>query len=568
MQGTMLKAFPPYGVLERMMVLLLPAVIILWPDLYLLFLAPEHFEKFDAAIFFVISTFGILVPLLWAADMRAVWLWNMPFAIFAGCYGAYVYVFEQPPYSGLWATIWYTTWSEVAEQVAAHWPFLVAGVVSIPLYFICGNSRHNRAIALGARSRTLSLFGLSWLSLAIVGVPTVWAFPDIHYLKPVKEDLFYSAYPAGTMVQGAQFFGRLLSQPRLDTPSFSYTPRSGREIYVHIIGESEQYYRWLDQAAVSRSPLLSNPNVVLFRNNISQSNYTHVSIPLLMTGTQTLETAKSGATWLQYARSRGCKTAWFSANEFEGQREYKLPLDFEFDLHAVTRGMDREIYDDMLIPEIRRTLRQGPEKLCLVIHMGGSHSSYGLRYRPEQERYPVDNAALSGIRHKNYKEAAWAAYSNTLLKNLAFVETVLAELEQQKDAHAFLVYAPDHGENIYDDGSNFMHHGRRLPSRYELAIPLLVWASGKFQAVYPEEWRRLSHNVAEPTTNRSIFATLLFAMGIVGAASPGPTLFGEAVRFGDEPRQFTVDGEKMLRYSDLPPVAEPQSHGNRVGSGG
>lgn len=553
--------------LERLTVILLPAGIILWPDFYLLFVAPEQFASLDAVIFLVISTCGIFVPLLWTANLRTFWLWNTPFALFAGCYGAYVYVFGQPPYSGIWATIWYTTWSEATEQIAAHWPFLVAGLFSVLLYFLCSNSRHNRAFALNARSRALSLCCLSWLSLAVVGIPTVWAFPDIHYLKPVKEELFYSSYPAGTVAQGVQFFSRLLVQHRLVNISVSHTPRPGREIYVHIIGESEQYYRWLDQARASRSPLLSNPNVVLFRNNISQSNFTHVSIPLLMTGTQTLEAAKSSPTWLQYARSRACKTAWFSANEFEGQREYKLPLDFEFDLHDVTRGMDREIYDDMLIPEIRRTLRQGPEKLCLVIHMGGSHSSYGLRYRPEQGRYPVDNTALSSMRNKNYKEAAWAAYSNTLLKNLAFVETVIAELEQYRDARAFLIYAPDHGENIFDDGSSFMHHGRPLPSRYEFAIPLLVWASGKFQGAHPDEWKRLLLNVTEPTTNRSILPALLFAMGIPHQANSAPSLFDGADSFRAEPRRFTVDGEKMLEYSNLPPIVKPESQSASVGGG-
>jgi glucan phosphoethanolaminetransferase (alkaline phosphatase superfamily) len=560
----MSNTFPRYGSLARLAVILLPAGIILWPDLYLLLLIPEQFENFDALIFGVISAFGILVPLLWSANLRTFWLWNTPFALFAGCYGTYVHIFGQPPYSGIWATIWYTTWSEAVEQIAAHWPFLVAGTISVLLYLKCGNSKHNQAITLSARSRTLSLCGLSWVSLAVVGIPTVWAFPDIHYLKPVKEDLFYSSYPAGTVVQGAQFFTRVLSQRRVANFSVSYMPQSGREIYVHVIGESEQYYRWLDQARASKSPLLSNPNVVLFGNNISQSNFTHVSIPLLMTGTQNLAAAESSPIWLQYARSRGCKTAWFSANEFEGQREYKLPLDFEFDLHAVTRGMDREIYDDMLIPEIRRTLRQGPEKLCLVMHMGGSHTTYRLRYRPEQERYRVDSTALFSMRNKNHMEAARAAYSNTLLKNLAFVETVIAELEQQKNAHAFLVYAPDHGENIYDDGTSFMTHGRLKPSRYELRVPLLVWASAEFQRAHLAAWTRLVRNMAEPTTNRSIFPTLLASMGIAGAVNTGPSLFDAADRLRAVPRQFTVDGEKLLDFSDLRPVVEQELLGARA----
>ena len=546
---------PRYSV-ARLAVILLPAVIILWPDLYLLLLVPEQFRDFDALIFIVISIFGILVPLLWSADLRAFWLWNTPLALFAGCYGTYVHVYGQPPYSGIWATIWHTTRSEAAEQLAAHWPFLVAGAVGMLLYLICGNSKHNREIALSARSRALGLCCLSWLSLAVLGIPTVWAFPDIHYLKPVKEDLFYSSYPAGTVVQGVQFLARALNQRRLENLAVSYTTQPGREIYVHVIGESEQYHRWLEQARVSRSPLLSNPNVVLFRSNISQSNFTHVSIPLLMTGTQTLAAAQSRPTWLQYAKSRGCKTAWFSANEFEGQREYKLALDFEFDLHAVTRGMDREIYDDMLVPEIRRTLRQGPEKLCLVIHMGGSHTTYGLRYRPGQERYPVDSTVLSSMRHKNYQEAARAAYSNTLLKNLAFVEFVVAELEQHKDAHAFLVYAPDHGENIFDDGTGFMTHGRLKPSRHELRTPLLVWASAAFQRAHPGAWTRLAQNSAEPTTSSSIFPTLLSSMGIAAALNTAPSLFGEADSLRAVPRQFTVDGEKLLDFSQLPPVAE------------
>ena len=45
-------------------------------------------------------------------------------------------------------------------------------------------------------------------------------------------------------------------------------------------------------------------------------------------------------------------------------------------------------------------------------------------------------------------------------------------------------------------------------------------------------------------------------MGIAAALNTAPSLFGEADSLRAVPRQFTVDGEKLLDFSQLPPVAE------------
>ena len=507
------------------------ALLLLWPDAWLLLVSPEPFSVGDAAIFTGLCVLGVALPFLWVRSLRAFWLWNLPVALVAGFYGAYVVYFRAAPYSGLWSALWATTWTELSELALHFRVAAFAGVALFAVYAVLAWTESTASLQLSGRARKLLAAIVAWAALCVLGIPTLWAFPDIVYRRPVTEEVFRSTYPAGFAVQavrsGLRTFDDVAEAPR--AVKFRATP--GREIYVQVIGESEQYFLWRQQLDVSGAAFPRDPSVILFRENLSQANLTQLALPLILTGKAAPREALASPTWLQFAQARGCRTGWLAANEFPGQRMYRRSIDFVFDLHEVTRGVESHIYDDMMLPEIRRILAQGPEKVCLLVHMNGSHIAYGERYRPEQARYPVEY----GKPGPDGLDPVKAAYQNSLLKSIAFVDGVIAALKSVPDARSFLLYAPDHGENMQDDARGLIAHSHNPPTLYEARIPLVVWSSPAFQREHAAQWQAMQANAQAgvPTSNQFLFPTMLWAMGVENpVADAPPTLFddGRALR--------------------------------------
>lgn len=540
--------------LKRHLVLLIPLAWIFLPNLALIYLAAEPFDALDWALFAGVSLSCVAVPFLWSRTLRSCLLWNLPFAVFVSVYGGYIQEFRQAPYSGMWSTLWYATSAEVLEYAHVRWPVIVLGLAGTATYLGCALSRHNlRPIESGARKIYLAI--LCWWTFVLLGIPTLWDFPHIRILKPIKPEVFYSSYPVGVFVQGVRTVASLAAPASgIAVPAFNQVRFPGREIYVLVIGESEQYYRWDEEIRGMKSSLLTNPQAALFRDAISQAAFTHLSVPMLLTGTDDLGRAGSSPTWLQFARARGCRTGWLTANEFQHQGWYRSAVDFTFDLREDTKGIDRRPYDDMLLPELRRVLKQGANKLCLVAHMSGSHSIYSDRYRPEQERYKVDPGAMSTMFNPGHKASMHAAYRNSLIKNIEFLEAVILELEKYNTARVLMAYTSDHGENLFDDGTGFFAHGRPSPSRFELRVPLMVWASSRFIQEQPQEWRQLTEDRGEPVSSKYVFPTLLWAMGIdPRPLSDAPTLFAGKDALRSAIRTFSTDDGKPIRYDQPEP---------------
>ncbi len=451
----------------------------------------------------------------------------------------------------MWSTLWYTTWREIYEYAQIRWPVFLLGFSGIVVYLSCTFSRHNEALIKREIKKIYLVVFCCWI-VAVLGIPKLWTFPDIRYFRPVKEEVFYSSYPIGVFIQGVKTLVSLSTRSsKVTIPDFDQTIYPGREIYIQIIGEAEQYYRWAEEVKKMNSSLLANRQVAIFHKNISQAVYTYLSVPMMLTGTDDLAQASQKPTWVQFAQQRGCRTGWLAANEFDQQNWYRSAVDFSYDLHEITENADRQMYDDMLLPEIRRILRQGTEKLCLVIHTGGSHVNYLQRYRPEQEKYKVDRKAFFNMRHPDHKFATHTAYHNTLVKNIQFLDAVIAELKKYDDARVLMIYAPDHGENLYDDGTKMATHGRSNPSRYELHVPLVVWASSELIRMQPEEWQAMIENQSEPVSNKYIFPTLLWAMGINHLkVSDAPPLFADKRILRISPRKITNSEGKKFQFED------------------
>ncbi|HVY07859.1 MAG TPA: sulfatase-like hydrolase/transferase [Burkholderiales bacterium] len=518
------------------------AAILLWPNVVLLAVSREPFGWFDRFTLLGLAVLGILMPLTWSRTSRAFWLWNIPIACSAGVYGSYVLYFHAPPYSGIWGAIRATTFRELFELAVQLHGVALWCLVLLVAYLALAFAEPARPIAMWRHTRIALVCAAAWAALCVIGIPTIWIYPDISYIRPVREEVFHASFPPGMLAQAAKEALKARDAASASIPPIDFHATPGREIYVQIVGESEQYARWAAQLAVSGAAFPASPSTVVFRDNMSQANLTHLALPLILTGAAQPREAGRLPTWLQFAQARGCRTGWLAANEFDGQRLYRHSLDFVFDLHEITRGIDAGIYDDMMLPEFRRILAQGPEKVCLLVHMNGSHMDYERRYRPDQARYPVDRGRDSDRR----------AYDNSLLKSIAFLDAAIAELARYPEARSFLVYSPDHGENLREDSRQFFSHSHNPPTVYEARIPLVVWASPAFQKQNPRQWRAIRKNAGLPTSNRYLFNTLLWAMGVdQKAKNDVPSLFDDPQNLRGFRRTIAISEDRIFDEKDL-----------------
>jgi glucan phosphoethanolaminetransferase (alkaline phosphatase superfamily) len=90
-------------------------------------------------------------------------------------------------------------------------------------------------------------------------------------------------------------------------------------------------------------------------------------------------------------------------------------------------------------------------------------------------------------------------------------------LLQTQGRQAAMLYASDHGEDIYDDSRNLYLHASPWPSYYQLHVPFLVWTNDLYRQTHAERVELLESRTAEPIQTDCIFPTML---GLGGVSTP------------------------------------------------
>ena len=140
------------------------------------------------------------------------------------------------------------------------------------------------------------------------------------------------------------------------------------------------------------------------------------------------------------------------------------------------------------------------EKTFMVLHLAGAHQLY-------RERYPADFAKFHG---SNNVEEIIAEYDNAILYNDYIINEILKRFE---DKNAIVFYVPDHGEDVYENGSRFMGHGPN-GTMHQQEIPMLVWGSDSFKYKYNDKWLAIGKSVHKPFMTDNLIHAILGIMDI------------------------------------------------------
>lgn len=306
----------------------------------------------------------------------------------------------------------------------------------------------------------------------------------------------------------------------------STRPDSLREVCVIVIGETSRASEW-QLLGYRRS---TNPRLIRRMSSglyvapraLSESNTTHKSVPMLLSPVEStsfdtdIYTTKSLITAF---REAGWATAFVS-----NQRPNHSFIDFFGDEADETlfvsnqEGYVKEPGDFNLVAELERILAKGAVKQLIVLHSYGSHFDYRDRYVREDARYQPDDYPEAAARHR---DALVNAYDNTIVATDRFLDSVIQILENQ-GCQASLLYASDHGEDIFDHGSGRFLHASPTPTIEQVHVPLIVWLSDGYRRNNPAIDRNLRANIRrDVSTSRSFCPTALALGGISTSKSDG-----------------------------------------------
>lgn len=316
------------------------------------------------------------------------------------------------------------------------------------------------------------------------------------------------------------------------------------KVVVLVIGETSRAANWqLNGYERETTPMLAQtPNITVFTDCMSQSNTTHKSIPILL----------SPATADDYStlyHSKGLLAAFNEAG-FHTAFISNEPRNKSFNDHLGEQAqevlflrdtMEGTPMDSLLLPEVERVLSANQGNLMVVVHTYGSHSTYSDRYERDQAYYTPD-VVLKATRDN--RESLINAYDNTIRYTDRFLHSIITMLQQQERPAAML-YASDHGEDIYDDRRNLFLHASPWPSYYQLHVPFLVWTNDLYAHSYAERVALMQSRTAEPIQTDCVFPTML---GLGGVSTP----FGQDSLALTSPRYVTKEKRTYLSDHNQP----------------
>jgi glucan phosphoethanolaminetransferase (alkaline phosphatase superfamily) len=298
----------------------------------------------------------------------------------------------------------------------------------------------------------------------------------------------------------------------------------GPETYVVVIGESSRRASWsLYGAERNTNPDLSSrvgDGLYVFKNVRANANLTIFSLPLALTRATPREQWRSvrEQSVVGLANQAGFETYWLSNQSKYGIFDRKVSSIAADAKHinfmpriSTEPEMYDEAYDEALLPALVSSAMpmNGNLKRIIFLHTMGSHFDYRFRYPPSHAVFSDPSHVHDPVCCAPEQQARTVdAYDDTILYT-DFVLSRTIDLLSKLDQPAALLYFSDHGERMYcaASPSESFEHGLLVPSDDELDVPVLLWLSPRYRAMFPESAAAAGQNANLRTSLASIFDT-------------------------------------------------------------
>ncbi len=220
----------------------------------------------------------------------------------------------------------------------------------------------------------------------------------------------------------------------------------------------------------------------------------------LMMGTYAKEAA--GTEWYEtpalpdIAKDAGYRTHWISNQSKKGLydnivSQYAALCDTTVFIGNMFGGGNRTTVDGELLPVVRHMLAQPSAKDFYVIHLMGCHQSFKMRYPAAFAHFKASDYADCPVKQREKR----ATYDNSVRYNDYIVSTLMDMVHHRE---AVVVYAPDHGFDIFESDSNTAAHvnpANPTSSKAGHNIPFLIYTTETYRQRHPDIVKRMKASV-------------------------------------------------------------------------
>lgn len=302
--------------------------------------------------------------------------------------------------------------------------------------------------------------------------------------------------------------------------------RSDTPQVVFILGEATargrmHLYGYPLENTPNLDAMAAEGQIAVFRDVISPEGATVAVLRKLFTFADA-ESIAAGQPWyetnnlIDVMNKAGYATHWISNQESSGIWGNVAQI---FANRSTTKIFTRmresheetTTLDEALFPLVDEAIAHASGKDFYVIHLMGGHALYYLRYPYLFTKFLKDDLAALENSYDDTKRTEIAQYANAIYYNDFVVGSLIGKFA---DRNALVIYLPDHGEEVYDQGSQLAGHVEEHPSRYMLEVPLIIYGSPAWRETHPEKWQQICAAVQKPYMTDDMIHTLLNLLDI------------------------------------------------------
>ncbi len=371
----------------------------------------------------------------------------------------------------------------------------------------------------------------------------------------------HDIFPVNAVTNCIMAFNRFEASERYPVTSSAYRHNATYEwkgssdpVIIVVIGETSRADNW-QLAGYNRptNPRLSGLDGLFFYSHtFSESNTTHKSVPMLLSPVNAVTFADS----LNHVKSlisafgeAGYRTAFYSAQ----QRNHSY-IDYmgkeadccEFLIESTDVTDESGNRDKLLIQRVRSRLSSSTGPELMVLHTYGSHYKYTDRYPAASAIFKPDGPLDTG---KDNRPVLINAYDNTIVRTDSVLSAIACELSATNRPGA-IIYASDHGEDIYDDERGLFLHASPVPSYMQLHVPMLVWLSQAYRDTDTVLAANLAANCdKDVSSSRSMYHTAL-SLGKVCTTDYDDKASLTSASYTDAERLYLTDRNEAVTYTE------------------
>ena len=167
-------------------------------------------------------------------------------------------------------------------------------------------------------------------------------------------------------------------------------------------------------------------------------------------------------------------------------------------LHRFDEGLLADYDDlvksgDIVINNARDRKSAAKDPNLIIFHLIGQHVNYRTRVPNDRRLFTAADYAESRPDLSERRRRVLADYDNACLYNDSIVASIIKRFE---NTNSIVIYMPDHGEECYEPGRNFIcrNHSADVDwplAHYEFEVPFWIYCTHRYAVTHPEIFKAI-----------------------------------------------------------------------------